>query len=83
MRDDKPFSDLIDSIGFEPLAELLGLPESHIRTMKARNSIPPVYWGAIIEAAPSLGFPGLSHAQMRGWRQRRFSRTATTERGAA
>jgi hypothetical protein len=41
------FKDVIDEIGIEPLAKILSIPGSHVRTMKARDSIPPKYWQAI------------------------------------
>ncbi|RAI28742.1 hypothetical protein [Rhodoplanes serenus] len=86
MSDDKPFSDIIDAIGVPALAQLFGLPESHIRTMKARNSIPPEYWGQVIDAAPHHGIANLSHERMRAWRNGRFARArvpATSERAAS
>ena len=82
MSDDKHFSDLIDAVGVPVLAQLFGLPESHIRTMKARNSIPPEYWAHVIDAAPQHGIKGLSHATMRAWRNRRFARSRA-ERAAS
>lgn len=48
------FSDIIDSYGAKALADLLGVSESHVRTMKARDSIPPEYWPAIL-AKPPVG----------------------------
>jgi hypothetical protein len=56
------FSDIIDAFGIKRLAELLGTSESHVRTMKARDSIPPEYWPAIIANPPEgsvLTFDGL------------------------
>jgi hypothetical protein len=46
------FSDLIDEYGIKALAGLLGVNESHVRTMKARNSIPPEYWATLIANPP-------------------------------
>lgn len=72
------FSQVVDAFGIGALAQLLGVEESHIRTMKARNSIPPEYWGVIIEAAPSREIEGLTFAALREMRTARF-----TDAGAA
>lgn len=44
------FREIIDAFGVARLAELLGIAQSHVRTMKVRNVIPPQYWRKIIEA---------------------------------
>ncbi len=47
------FKQIIDAFTIKSLAEILGVAESHVRTMRARGSIPPEYWSKIIELAPS------------------------------
>jgi len=46
------FSDIIDAYGVRKLADLLGIADSHVRTMKARDSIPVEHWAAIISSPP-------------------------------
>jgi hypothetical protein len=61
----KTFADIIDAFG-EPdgppakrgvavVAKVLRIDESHVRTMKARNSIPPEYWSRLVEKAAAHG----------------------------
>ena len=69
MRD---FGELIDAFGAVPLAKILGLPDTHVRTMKTRGSIPPEYWPAIINAAPTAGIRGLNLALMMKLRSAKF-----------
>lgn len=69
----RSFSDLIESFGAPALAELLHLEESHIRTMKARDSIPPEHWGPIIEDAARRKIPGVNWKSLRALRNSRFS----------
>jgi hypothetical protein len=57
-------ASIIEAIGISPLAEALGLPESHIRTMKSRNSIPPRYWFKTVELAGTLDLDGVTHEQL-------------------
>jgi hypothetical protein len=52
----RSFSDVIDAIGGPPsFAEAVGIPDSHARTMKARDSIPPGYWPKTVAAALAKG----------------------------
>lgn len=46
------FSDVIDALGIAVAAEVLGLSESHVRTMKARDSIPPIYFKRLVVSDP-------------------------------
>ena len=48
----KDFAAVIDAFG-GPLAfaEAVGIPASHARTMKARNSISADYWPQVVSAA--------------------------------
>jgi hypothetical protein len=46
------FREIIDAFGVARLSVLLGIAQSHVRTMKVRNVIPPQYWRKIIEAWP-------------------------------
>ncbi|GJE77750.1 hypothetical protein [Methylorubrum suomiense] len=44
------FAEVIDRLGIGPTAAALGLKDSHVRTLKARDSIPPTYFGALVES---------------------------------
>ena len=46
------FRELIDLIGVGPLSEMIGAERRHVHTMRARNSIPPEFWCALIDKAP-------------------------------
>ena len=72
------FSKLIEEVTVPALATLLGVDESHVRTMKARESIPPEYWGLIIESAPQQ--LDLTYSKLRAMRRERF---ASSEHGRA
>lgn len=67
------FVEIIDRIGFDTLAELLDTEESHIRTMKARDSIPPEYWGVVAEHAEAHGL-AVDWSHLKALRHQRFSR---------
>lgn len=67
------FTDLIDAFGVAALAKMLGVAESHVRTMKARDSVPPEYWGVLIEKATERGIEGVTYQALRGLRTRRFA----------
>jgi hypothetical protein len=69
------FKEIIDEIGIAPLAALLSVEESHVRTMKTRDSIPPEYWGLILDEVRRRGVDGLSFDALRQMRTERFSRT--------
>lgn len=45
------FSDVIDALGISGASKILGIPESHVRTLKARDSIPAAYFKRIVESA--------------------------------
>jgi hypothetical protein len=62
------FRDLISAYGTGPLAELIGKPPGHVRLMRARNSIPPLYWDRIVQNPP----PGvsISREQLEGFYRR-------------
>ena len=72
----RTFSEIIDAFGVPVVAEVLSLPESHVRTMKARDSIAPEYWEALIEAAPKHGVRGLDYKRLHKIRAERFPRSA-------
>lgn len=46
------FVEIIDAFGGAALfGDAIGIPDSHARAMKARNSIPDGYWLKTVEAA--------------------------------
>jgi hypothetical protein len=45
------FSDVIDALGVAKASEILGIPENHVRTLKARNSIPAGYFKRLVDSA--------------------------------
>jgi hypothetical protein len=54
----KSFGDIIDAFGGPvPFSQALGIADTHARTMKARNSIPPDHWAKLIVEAESRGIP--------------------------
>jgi hypothetical protein len=54
-------SDVIELFGGTgAFAKAINRPESHVRTMKARRSIPPAYWAKIVEAARKRRLPGVT-----------------------
>jgi hypothetical protein len=67
------FADVIDAFGVPVVAKTLRLDESHVRTMKARNSIPPEYWGLLLELAEGRGIEGLDYRKFRRLRKARFA----------
>jgi hypothetical protein len=48
-----------------------GVKESHLRTMKARNSVPPDYWPAFVDSAKRRGIPGVTFDVLAGLYARR------------
>lgn len=50
--------------GTEPFGEAAEVPDSHARAMKARKSIPPLYWPRIVTAAQSKGIEGISYEML-------------------
>jgi len=69
------FRDVIDKFTVTKLAEVLALDESHVRTMKTRNSIAPEHWSAIVAAAAQRGIAGVSHETLLSMRRNRFGKT--------
>jgi hypothetical protein len=69
------FKEIIDKIGIAPLAALLSVEESHVRTMKTRDSIPLEYWGLILDEARRRGEYSLSFDVLLQMRTERFART--------
>ena len=68
------FQEIIDAVGVGALARAFGVEESHIRTMKARNSIPPEYWGDVVTAARAAALANISLEALRKMRSARFGR---------
>lgn len=59
------FSQLIDECGGAPIVSgALGIPDSHVRTMKARNSIPVEYWERVIDLAAAQGVEGVTFKRL-------------------
>jgi hypothetical protein len=56
------FAALIDSFG-GPLAfaKATGLKDSHVRTMKTRNSIPTEHWPVVVKAAKAKALSGITY----------------------
>lgn len=65
------FKELIDALGVRALSEAFGVAESHIRTMRARDSIPPVYWHDLVKLTGSVPFETLADWRDRALRQRK------------
>lgn len=66
------FSDVIRALGDPPgFARAVGVAESHARTMKARDSIPPEYWQALVAAAHERGVEGVTLDLLAGFAARR------------
>lgn len=51
----------IDTYGEGAFAKTIGKPASHVRTMKARNSIPLEYWPKIVAAASRRQIRGVTY----------------------
>lgn len=49
------FSDVIEALTIAGTADILDITESHARTLKARDSIPPVYFRRIVQSEAGLG----------------------------
>jgi hypothetical protein len=55
------FAQIIDTFGGPgPFAEAVGIPGSHARAMKSRDSIPDGYWMRAVEAARERGIQGIT-----------------------
>lgn len=74
----KTFCTIIDTFGVPVVATILGLDESHVRTMKARDSIPAEYWGALLEEASRKNIRGLTWKTFKELRERRFKERAAS-----
>lgn len=66
------FRSIIDTLGSGVIAAAIGVPESHVRTMRARDSIPMIYWFDLVEKHPEITFEIL-----RGLRAGRFDESAS------
>lgn len=53
------FSAVIDAFGGR-FAEAIGIPKNHVRTMKARDSIPSSRWLDTVVAAREFGIEGVT-----------------------
>jgi hypothetical protein len=55
------FSRIIEALG-GPAAfgAAIGIPDSHARAMKTRDSIPPEYWPATVRTAETKGIAGVT-----------------------
>lgn len=75
------FTQIIEDLGgTTQFSRLVGVGESHARTMKARDSVPVTYWPALLEALRNEGKPTTLEALVSI--QARKERKAT-KRGAA
>lgn len=72
----KTFADVIEAFGVKAMCEILGLPDTHIRAMKARDSIPVRYWSTLIERGAKYGVP-LDFKKLDRIRESRFERVAS------
>ena len=69
------FKDIIDAFTAKRLAEIFGVPESHVRTMRARDSIPPEYWRDVVTNAPDEIKNHVSFDTLWTLRKERFGKT--------
>lgn len=67
------FRSIIDALGTGTISNAIGVPESHVRTMRARDSIPLVYWFDLVEK-----YPQITIEKLRGLRAGRFEETTPT-----
>jgi hypothetical protein len=67
------FKSIIDAFGEKRLAEALGIADSHVRTMRARDSIPPEYWSDVVDNQPRDLKPRLSLSDLAHLRKSRFA----------
>lgn len=79
------FSDVIDALGIPVSAKVMGIPESHVRTLKARDSIPADYFKRIVDSEPGrmkgIGFD-LLYRLLEESRHRRARDAARLQRRA-
>ena len=71
--------------GTSAFAQAIGLPDSHVRAMKARNSIPPDHWDWLVGAAIAKGIEGITFKLLAEIRSttRRKSASSQAEASAA
>lgn len=68
------FQEIIDAFTVSRLAAMWGLPESHVRTMRARDSIPPEYWQDLLTDPPDALKEQLTADALKEARRSRFNR---------
>jgi len=68
------FREIIDVFTIARLARLWNVPESHVRTMRARDSIPPEYWSELLTDPPEPIKDRLTSEALRLARAKRFNR---------
>lgn len=73
------FRAIIKAIGVSETATLLGISESHVRVMIARDSIPPQYWPALIAGAPEAMKEFVTTDGLLGIRNGRFADPKTSD----
>ncbi len=57
----KTFQEVIDAWPtIKALADDLGTSDGHVRTMRARNSIPSGFWAIVVEKAAMRGHQGIT-----------------------
>lgn len=69
--------------GADKLAEDLGVPASHVRTMIARNSVSPEHWPRMVEGAKQRGIEGLTYEHLVHAYANRHAARASTSSGVA
>ncbi|KOX58935.1 hypothetical protein ADL19_06590 [Streptomyces purpurogeneiscleroticus] len=81
----KSFCAVIDALSIPVSAEVMGIPESHVRTLKARDSIPADYFKRIVDSeagrAKGISFDVL-YGLLEEGRQRRARRAPMSEQRA-
>ncbi|GGC90647.1 hypothetical protein [Chelatococcus reniformis] len=59
------FAEVIDALGGPvKFGAAVGVPDSHARTMKARNSIPAEYWPTVVSEAEKLGVEAITYESL-------------------
>jgi hypothetical protein len=59
------FGAIIDAFGgTSAFGQAIGIPDSHARTMKARDSIPPEHWDRLVKAAIERDIEGISFKRL-------------------
>jgi hypothetical protein len=71
------FSQIIDAFGgAASFGAAVGIPDSHARAMKARNSIPDGYWLKAVNAAQDRGIDGVTLESLAAISASRMERSA-------